>query len=98
MICVVMNNELIFIIEMVVGDGGGNNINFDGMQGLVNEVYCVLLNRLVIVDLDRNVIWVEMLMMFQVGGWWLCEVVLFDDRGICLVVVSLFLFYKLLLE
>lgn len=59
----VMNNEPISITEMAVGDGGGNNINPDGMQGLVNEVYRAPLNRLVIADLDRNVIRAEMLMM-----------------------------------
>ena len=53
----VMNNEPISITEMAVGDGGGNNINPDGNAGgLVNEVYRAPLNRLVIADLDRNVI------------------------------------------
>ncbi|HIG5632835.1 TPA: phage tail protein [Klebsiella pneumoniae] len=94
----VMNNEPISITEMAVGDGGGNNINLDGMQGLVNEVYRAPLNRLVIADLDRNVIRAEMLMMPQVGGWWLREAALFDDRGICLAVASLPPSYKPLLE
>ncbi len=94
----VMNNEPISITEMAVGDGGGNNINPDGMQGLVNEVYRAPLNRLVIADLDRNVIRAEMLMMPQVGGWWLREAALFDDRGICLAVASLPPSYKPLLE
>ncbi|HFF6801755.1 TPA: phage tail protein [Klebsiella pneumoniae] len=93
-----MNNEPISITEMAVGDGGGNNINPDGMQGLVNEVYRAPLNRLVIADLDRNVIRAEMLMMPQVGGWWLREAALFDDRGICLAVASLPPSYKPLLE
>ncbi|EPK0119698.1 phage tail protein, partial [Klebsiella pneumoniae] len=70
----------------------------DGMQGLVNEVYRAPLNRLVIADLDRNVIRAEMLMMPQVGGWWLREAALFDDRGICLAVASLPPSYKPLLE
>lgn len=94
----VMNNEPISITEMAVGDGGGNNINPDGMQELVNEVYRAPLNRLVIADLDRNVIRAEMLMMPQVGGWWLREAALFDDRGICLAVASLPPSYKPLLE
>ncbi|HBZ3452030.1 TPA: phage tail protein, partial [Klebsiella pneumoniae] len=68
------------------------------MQGLVNEVYRAPLNRLVIADLDRNVIRAEMLMMPQVGGWWLREAALFDDRGICLAVASLPPSYKPLLE
>ncbi|EIV5767903.1 TPA: phage tail protein, partial [Klebsiella pneumoniae] len=72
--------------------------NPDGMQGLVNEVYRAPLNRLVIADLDRNVIRAEMLMMPQVGGWWLREAALFDDRGICLAVASLPPSYKPLLE
>ncbi|HHP2370682.1 TPA: phage tail protein, partial [Klebsiella pneumoniae] len=65
---------------------------------LVNEVYRAPLNRLVIADLDRNVIRAEMLMMPQVGGWWLREAALFDDRGICLAVASLPPSYKPLLE
>ncbi len=73
-------------------------LNPDGMQGLVNEVYRAPLNRLVIADLDRNVIRAEMLMMPQVGGWWLREAALFDDRGICLAVASLPPSYKPLLE
>ncbi|MGF1018568.1 phage tail protein, partial [Klebsiella pneumoniae] len=64
----------------------------------VNEVYRAPLNRLVIADLDRNVIRAEMLMMPQVGGWWLREAALFDDRGICLAVASLPPSYKPLLE
>ncbi|HBZ9305880.1 TPA: phage tail protein, partial [Klebsiella pneumoniae] len=72
--------------------------NPDGMQGLVNEVYRAPLNRLVIADLDRNVIRAEMLMMPQVGGWWLREAALFDDRGICLAVANLPPSYKPLLE
>ncbi len=39
-----------------------------------------------------------MLMMPQVGGWWLREAALFDDRGICLAVASLPPSYKPLLE
>ncbi|HDU2170249.1 TPA: phage tail protein, partial [Klebsiella pneumoniae] len=60
--------------------------------------YRAPLNRLVIADLDRNVIRAEMLMMPQVGGWWLREAALFDDRGICLAVASLPPSYKPLLE
>ncbi|HBU8483300.1 TPA: phage tail protein, partial [Klebsiella pneumoniae] len=37
-------------------------------------------------------------MMPQVGGWWLREAALFDDRGICLAVASLPPSYKPLLE
>lgn len=98
LVVVVVKGIFLGIIYMVVGDGGGVLlVLFLDQIVLINEQYCVLLNWLVIVDQVVNVICVEMIMLLQVGGFWICEVVFFDEIGICLVVVNLFEFYKLFL-
>ncbi|MDZ1608913.1 phage tail protein, partial [Klebsiella pneumoniae] len=58
--------------EMAVGDGGGTVPEPDALStGLVNEVYRASLNRVVIADQAANVIRTEMIMLPQVGGFWL---------------------------
>jgi phage-related tail fiber protein len=51
----------------------------------------------VIADQADNVIRVEMIMMPQVGGFWLREAALYDDEGICLAVANMAPTYKPLL-
>ncbi|MCR4493439.1 phage tail protein [Klebsiella pneumoniae] len=93
-----MSSTPVSVAEMAVGDGGGAEINPDSMTRLVNEVYRAPLNRLVITDQQKNVIRAEMLIMPQVGGWWLREAALYDENGVCLVVASLPPSYKPLLS
>lgn len=81
--------------EMAVGDGGGTVPEPDALStGLVNEVYRASLNRVVIADQAANVIRTEMIMLPQVGGFWLREAALYDGSGQCLAVASLPPSYK----
>lgn len=80
---------------MAVGDGGGNPvIPHPAQESLVNEVYRAPLNRLIVVDGAENVIRAEMIMLPQVGGFWLREAALYDNDGVCLAVASLPPSYK----
>ncbi|MBX4530676.1 phage tail protein [Klebsiella pneumoniae] len=80
---------------MGVGDGGGESSQPDKEQaGLVNERYRAALNRLVIADSAANIIRAEMVIMPQVGGFWLREAALYNDDGTCLAIASLPPSYK----
>ncbi|WP_115667058.1 phage tail protein [Klebsiella pneumoniae] len=83
---------------MAVGDGGGVAITPDPMQeSLINEVYRAPLNRLIIADDAANIVRAEMIMLPQIGGFWLREAALYDEDGVCLAVASLPESYKPLL-
>lgn len=81
--------------EMAVGDG--ELTDHESRTGLVSERYRAPLNRVVIADQTANVIRTEMIMMPQVGGFWLREAALYDDEGVCLAVADLPPSYKPLL-
>ncbi|HCF6559534.1 TPA: phage tail protein [Klebsiella variicola] len=84
--------------SMGVGDGGGTLYQPHTRQtGLINELYRAPLNRLVIADQGANIIRAEMVMLPQVGGFWLREAALYDDEGVCLAVANLPESYKPLL-
>ena len=89
-----LNNEPVGFSMMAVGDGGGILPDPVGRSALVNERFRAPLNRLVIADQDANVIRAEMIMLPQVGGFWLREAALYDDEGVCLAVASLPPSYK----
>ncbi|MBH8311711.1 phage tail protein [Klebsiella pneumoniae] len=83
---------------MAVGDGNGQQIQPDGsMTGLVNERYRGPLNNLVIVDPEKNIIRAEMIIPPQTGGFWIREVALYNDEGVCLAVANVADAYKPLL-
>ncbi|ENZ8713763.1 phage tail protein [Klebsiella aerogenes] len=82
--------------EMAVGDG--DLTDHESRTGLVGERYRAPLNRVVIADQAANVIRTEMIMMPQIGGFWLREAALYDDEGVCLAVADLPPSYKPLLE
>ncbi|HHS9474344.1 TPA: phage tail protein [Raoultella ornithinolytica] len=92
-----VTGEPVNFAEMAVGDGGGQTGTPDPVTGLVNELYRAPVNRVVIADQAANVIRAEMIMLPQVGGFWLREVALFDTEGVCLAVASLPPSYKPLL-
>ncbi|EMJ7592471.1 phage tail protein [Klebsiella pneumoniae] len=81
--------------EMAIGDGELSD--HESRTGLVSERYRAPLNRVVIADQAANVIRTEMIMMPQVGGFWLREAALYDDEGVCLAVADLPPSYKPLL-
>ncbi|MDZ1464128.1 phage tail protein [Klebsiella quasipneumoniae] len=93
-----ISGEPVGLSFMAVGDGGGTLPAVSASQtGLINELYRAPLNRLVIADQAANVIRAEMIMLPQVGGFWLREAALYDDSGACLAVASLPESYKPLL-
>ncbi|HGT2667354.1 TPA: phage tail protein [Raoultella planticola] len=93
-----LTGEPVGFSYMGVGDGNGLLPAVSAVQkGLVNELYRAPLNRLVIADRAENVIRTEMVMMPQVGGFWLREAALYDDNGVCLAVANLPPSYKPLL-
>ncbi|STU63146.1 Tail fiber protein [Klebsiella pneumoniae subsp. pneumoniae] len=93
-----LSGEPVGFTDMGVGDGGGTVPAPDpAREGLVNERYRATLNRLVIADQAENVIRAELVIMPQVGGFWLREAALYDADGVCLAVASLPPSYKPLL-
>ncbi|MHB2817008.1 phage tail protein, partial [Klebsiella pneumoniae] len=65
---------------------------------LISERYRAPLNRVVIADQSANIIRAEMIILPQIGGFWLREAALYDDEGVCLAVASLPPSYKPKLE
>lgn len=93
-----LSGESVGFAYMAVGDGGGElPVPDASWTGLINERYRAPLNRLVIADQAANIIRAEMIMLPQVGGFWLREAALYDDEGECLAVASLPESYKPLL-
>lgn len=94
-----LTGETVDFATMAVGDGGGDTPSPQVSQtGLVNEVYRAALNRVVIADQAAKVIRTEMIMLPQVGGFWIREAALYDGMGECLAIASLPPSYKPLLE
>lgn len=90
-----LTGETVGFSHMAVGDGGGAaTVPDESQTGLVNEVYRAPLNRLVIADTGANIIRAQMIIMPQIGGFWLREAALYDEDGDCLAVASLPESYK----
>lgn len=90
-----ISGEPVGISYMAVGDGGGVSPTPDVLQpALINELYRAPLNRLVIADQSKNIIRAEMIILPQIGGFWLREAALYDDEGECIAVASLPPSYK----
>lgn len=93
-----LTGEPVGFSHMGVGDGGGTLPQPQAAQAeLINELYRGELNRLVIADSGANIIRAEMVMLPQVGGFWLREAALYDDEGVCLALANLPPSYKPLL-
>ncbi|HDH0215261.1 TPA: phage tail protein [Klebsiella pneumoniae] len=91
----VTSGEPVNFAEMAVGDGAGIIPQPDKTRtGLVNEVYRGLLNRVVIADQAANVIRAEMILLPQIGGFWMREAAIFDEKGECLAIANLPESYK----
>lgn len=90
-----LTGEPVNFVEMAIGDGDGQVPTPDpGQKSLVNEVYRAPLNRVVIADQAQNVIRTELIILPQIGGFWMREAALYDDYGECLAVASLPPSYK----
>ncbi|WP_027358062.1 phage tail protein [Desulforegula conservatrix] len=70
------------ITHMAVGDGNGLFVEpWEGMAGLVNEVWRGEVNRIALSEENPNWITIEGKIPVDVGGWWIREVGLFDSAG-----------------
>lgn len=95
----IVTGKPVVFTEMAVGDGNGAVVTVgDLSSGLINEKYRAALNRVEIADMAANVIRTEILIMPQVGGFWIREAALYDDDGECIAVASLAPTYKPLLS
>ncbi|HBR2804571.1 TPA: phage tail protein [Klebsiella pneumoniae] len=92
-----VSGEPVNFSEMAVGDGGGIVPDLSENDDLVNELYRAPLNRVVIADQGANIIRTEMIMMPQVGGFWVREAGLYDNEGVCIAVATVPPSYKPLL-
>ncbi|MDT4307051.1 phage tail protein [Klebsiella aerogenes] len=92
-----ISGEPVNFSEMAVGDGGGIVPDLSENDDLVNELYRAPLNRVVIADQGANIIRTEMIMMPQVGGFWVREAGLYDNEGVCIAVATVPPSYKPLL-
>lgn len=85
--------------HMAVGDAEGiSGVSVTERNGLINERYRAPLNRLVIADQGQNILRAEMIMLPQVGGFWVREAALYDEDGVCLAVANVPPSYKPQLE
>ena len=89
-----ISGEPVKFSEMAVGDGAGEVPDPANQDGLISEVYRAPLNRVVITGEEGRVIRAEMIMLPQVGGFWLREAALYDDKGVCLAVANMPESYK----
>lgn len=95
----IVTGKPVVFTEMAVGDGNGAVVTVgDLSSGLINEKYRDALNRVEIADMAANVIRTEILIMPQVGGFWIREAALYDEDGECIAVASLAPTYKPLLS
>ncbi|HBR2352172.1 phage tail protein [Klebsiella pneumoniae] len=91
----VVSGNPVSLSEMAVGDGGGSIPDFSESQvDLINECYRAPLNRLVIADQSANIIRAEMIILPQIGGFWLREAALYDSDGVCMALATLPPSYK----
>ncbi|MCS5876086.1 phage tail protein [Klebsiella pneumoniae] len=95
----IVTGKPVVFTEMAVGDGNGAAVTVgDLSSGLINEKYRAVLNRVEIADMAANVIRTEILIMPQVGGFWIREAALYDEDGECIAVANLAPTYKPLLS
>ncbi|MEK6490054.1 phage tail protein [Klebsiella grimontii] len=92
-----LTGEPVSFREMAIGDGGGKTPDPSAREGLVNELYRAPLNRVVIADQSASIIRAEMIVLPQIGGFWIREAALYDDDGVCLAVANMAPSYKPLL-
>ena len=90
-----ISGETVGITYMAVGDGGGKVPEPDPARNtLINEQYRAPLNRVVIADKMQNAIRTELIILPQIGGFWMREAALYNDAGECLAIASLPPSYK----
>jgi Phage tail-collar fibre protein/Phage Tail Collar Domain len=91
-------NNTIHIEKMAVGDGGGEDTTPDENQTqLVKENYRSDLNSLKS-EAGKNTVIAELIIKENVGGWWVREMGLYDDKGGLVAVANCPASYKPQLE
>ncbi|STQ89288.1 phage tail-collar fiber domain-containing protein [Iodobacter fluviatilis] len=91
-------NKTIHIEKMAVGDGGGNDTTPDENQTqLIKENYRSNLNSLKS-EAGKNTVIAELIIKENVGGWWIREMGLYDDKGGLIAVANCPASYKPQLE
>lgn len=94
-----ITGEPVGFTHMAVGDAEDiSGVSVTERSGLINERYRAPLNRLVIADQGQNILRAEMIMLPQVGGFWVREAALYDEDGVCLAVANVPPSYKPQLE
>lgn len=94
-VVIVFGGKKVILFVMVVGDGNGKLLVLDvGQMKLVYEVWCYVLNKVSVDNKNKNYIVVELVVLLEVGGFWMCEFGLYDDVGILIVVVNMVESYK----
>ncbi|WP_293935567.1 phage tail protein [Iodobacter sp.] len=90
--------KTIHIETMAVGDGGGQDTSPDENQTqLIKENYRSPLNSLKS-EADKNTLIAELIIKENVGGWWIREMGIYDDKGGLIAVANCPASYKPQLE
>lgn len=83
------NGEQVRFVELAVGDGLGDlPIPHRQQDALVNEVYRAALNNLTQDPINPSQFIAEMVLGADLGGWWVREMALIDERGIVCAVAN----------
>ncbi|HAL1019804.1 TPA: phage tail protein [Escherichia coli] len=83
------------ITTMAVGDGGGKlPVPDAGQTGLIHEVWRHALNKISQDKRNSNYIIAELVIPPEVGGFWMRELVLYDDAGTLIAVANMAESYK----
>ncbi|EJN7434298.1 tail fiber protein [Escherichia coli] len=83
------------ITTMAVGDGGGKlPVPDAGQTGLIHEVWRHALNKITLDKRNSNYIIAELVIPPEVGGFWMCELGLYDDAGTLIAVANMAESYK----
>ncbi|NHQ84890.1 hypothetical protein HA050_02035 [Iodobacter sp. HSC-16F04] len=91
-------NKTIHIEKMAVGDGNGNDTTPDENQTqLIKENYRSPLNSLKS-EAGKNTVIAELIIKENIGGWWIREMGIYDDKGGLIAVANCPASYKPQLE
>ncbi|EEZ3887344.1 phage tail protein [Escherichia coli] len=83
------------ITTMAVGDGGGKlPVPDAGQTGLIHEVWRHALNKISQDKRNSNYIIAELVILPEVGGFWMRELGLYDDAGTLIAVANMAESYK----
>lgn len=91
----VPNGKKVNFTAMAIGDGGGTLPVPDASQTkLINEVWRHTLNKISQDNKNQNYVIAELLIPPETGGFWMCEMGLYDDTGTLIAVGNMAESYK----